>query len=234
MTGSLWTRFWKTESVGDSLDHNMDEKPPNQEDTDVGPGGLSFEEGASVQSFCSSSWFNILHRYCRGARPSPWRHLVHANRRRMYHWYRHLLDTFLDSERRRLHRGVTHALGAGIRPFVLWVVHLARIWDHVSAEWWRKGLFGGYLSEAEIPCYGGVCGECNLAWVRGEWMHRKTDEMLRVCLANFGYIGICEQVSDLVDYSAQVFQRRYSILVSAGAVATNWSERGIALTSACP
>lgn len=64
-------------------------------------------------------------------------------------------------------------------------------------------------------------------------MHRKTDEMLRVCLANFGYIGICEQVSDLVDYSAQVFQRRYSILVSAGAVATNWSERGIALTSAC-
>lgn len=52
MPGSFWTRFRKTESDEDSLDHDGAEKEAVQDDTvDVGPGGLSFEEGASVHSF---------------------------------------------------------------------------------------------------------------------------------------------------------------------------------------
>ncbi|KAF8549796.1 amino acid transporter [Imleria badia] len=47
MSGSLWTRFRKTESVEGSLDHKIGEEQPSQEGTlavDIGPGGLSFEE----------------------------------------------------------------------------------------------------------------------------------------------------------------------------------------------
>jgi hypothetical protein len=54
MSTSLWTRFRKTQSDEDSLDHDIGEKKPVQEITpavDVGPGGLSFEEGAAVNSF---------------------------------------------------------------------------------------------------------------------------------------------------------------------------------------
>ena len=51
MSGSLWTRFRKTQSDEDSLDHDIGEKKPVQEITpavEVGPGGLSFEESALV------------------------------------------------------------------------------------------------------------------------------------------------------------------------------------------
>ena len=58
---------------------------------------------------------------------------MHASHRWIHRWYWHLLDAILDSERSRLDRGVAYALGARIRPLVLWVVHLARVWDHVSA-----------------------------------------------------------------------------------------------------
>lgn len=47
------------------------------------------------------------------------------------------------------------------------------------------------------------------------------------------HIGLCEQVSDLAESSiVRAPQRRSSILVSAGKVATTWSERGIALGGA--
>jgi hypothetical protein len=43
-------------------------------------------------------------------------------------------------------------------------------------------------------------------------------------------VGLCQQVSGFVKISVSLAsQRRSSILVSAGKVATNWSERGIAL-----
>lgn len=58
MSGSLWTRFRKTESEEDSSDHDVDEKEPVREGTvavDALPGELSFEEGASVHFLCSPS-----------------------------------------------------------------------------------------------------------------------------------------------------------------------------------
>ena len=58
---------------------------------------------------------------------------MHPSHRWIHCWYRHLLDALLDPERSWLDRGVAHALGARIRPLVLWVVHLARVWDHVPA-----------------------------------------------------------------------------------------------------
>ena len=54
MPGSIWARFRKTQSNEDSLDDDVGEKKPVQEiasAVEVGPGGLSFEEGASVNSF---------------------------------------------------------------------------------------------------------------------------------------------------------------------------------------
>ena len=51
MSGNHWTRFRKRESDEDSLDHNISEKQSVQEGTvavDVGPGGLSYAESASV------------------------------------------------------------------------------------------------------------------------------------------------------------------------------------------
>lgn len=53
MSGSLWTHFRKTES---NEDRGIDEKQRIiQEVTpvDVGPGGLSFEEGAFVRHFAA-------------------------------------------------------------------------------------------------------------------------------------------------------------------------------------
>jgi len=83
----------------------------------------------------------------------------------MHRWYRHLLDAVLDFEWSGLHRGITHALGARIRPLILRAVHLARVWDHVSSEWRGKSVLGGRLSKTEVPFNGGVCRECDLAWV---------------------------------------------------------------------
>ena len=53
MSGSFWTRFRKTEGDEASSDQDVGEKQPEQEVTpvEVGPGGLSFEEGALVRSF---------------------------------------------------------------------------------------------------------------------------------------------------------------------------------------
>ena len=54
MAGSIWTRFRKTRSDEDSLDDDVGEKKPVQEIApaiEVSPGGLSFEEGASANSF---------------------------------------------------------------------------------------------------------------------------------------------------------------------------------------
>jgi hypothetical protein len=51
MAGSLWTCFQKTQSDKDNLDHDIGEKKAVQEiipAVHVSPGGLSFEEGASV------------------------------------------------------------------------------------------------------------------------------------------------------------------------------------------
>ena len=49
MSASLWTRFRKADNDEDSLGHGIDVKQVIQEvnpAVDVGPGGLSFEEGA--------------------------------------------------------------------------------------------------------------------------------------------------------------------------------------------
>ena len=54
MSGSLWARFQKTESDKGSLDRDVREKQSGQdgvEVAEVGPGGLSFEEGTLVRSF---------------------------------------------------------------------------------------------------------------------------------------------------------------------------------------
>ena len=47
----------------------------------------------------------------------------------------------LHPDRGRFHQSVTHTLGPRIRPLVLWIVHLARVWGHVSPKWWGKGIF---------------------------------------------------------------------------------------------
>ena len=87
---------------------------------------------------------------------------MHPSHHWNYHWHWYLLDALLDSERSRLDWGIAHALGARICPLILWVVHLARVRDDVSSEWWGKGLPGGGLSKTEIPCYDGVCFECHI------------------------------------------------------------------------
>ena len=178
MAGSLWTRFRKTQSDEDTSDHDISEKKPVQAIipvVDVSPGGLSFEEGASINSFAAllPGSVNVLNRHCWRARPSSRRHLMYPSRRRNHHWYRHFLDAFLNSERSRLDRGITHAMGARLSSLVLWLVYLARVWDHVSPEWWGKGLLGGGLSETEIPCYGGVCCECYIARISVGWVYCK-------------------------------------------------------------
>ena len=56
MPGSIWTRFRKTQSDEGSLDDDVGEKKPVQEVApaiEVSPGGLSFEEGASANSFAA-------------------------------------------------------------------------------------------------------------------------------------------------------------------------------------
>lgn len=53
MSGSFSTRFQKTEDDEASSDNDISGEQPTQEAesaVDVGPGGLSFEEGASVPS----------------------------------------------------------------------------------------------------------------------------------------------------------------------------------------
>ena len=172
MSGSHWARFWKRESDEDSLGHCVGEKQSVQEGTravNVGPGGLSFEESALVHLIVGYLRLGLgndcLRRQCWRAWPSSRCHLMHPSHRRMHHRYWHLLDAVLDSEWSGIHRGIAHALGARVRPLVLWVIHLARVWDHVSTEWRGKGVLGGCLSKTEIPFYGGLCCECDIAWV---------------------------------------------------------------------
>ena len=175
MAGSLWTRFWKTQSDEDGLDHDIGDKKPVQEITPVvhvSPGGLSFEEGASINSF-AALLLGSMNRRCWRAWPSSRRHLMHPSHRRIHHWYWHLLNALLDFERSRLDRGVAHALGARLSSLILRLVHLDRVWNHVSPEWRGKGLLGGSLSETEIPCYGGVCCECHIAWIPVGWLYCK-------------------------------------------------------------
>ena len=168
MFGSLSTEFCKTENGEDSSDPDISEKQLVQEAKpaiDTGPGGLSFEEGTSDHSSrlpIVLGLIGILPRRCWRAWSSSRCHIMHTSYRRTNHRLWYLLDPVIYSERSRLHRGLTHALGPRICSFFLRIVHLARVRDHVSSEWWRKGLFGGRLSETEVPCYGGVCCECAL------------------------------------------------------------------------
>ena len=60
MSESLWAHFRKTENDEGSLDRDVGERQSGQdgaEFADVGPGGLSFEEGALGCSFLT-----LLHR----------------------------------------------------------------------------------------------------------------------------------------------------------------------------
>ena len=143
---------------------------------------------------------NTLCRHRWGARSSSRRHVMYASYCGQYHRYRYLLDTFLSSQRSRLHRGFARALGTRILSLFLWVVHLARVWDHVSPKWWRKGLPGGCLSEAKISCHRGVCCECDLAWIHREWVYRKCQLSTCASAVNSGWsVGLCEQVGCLVE-----------------------------------
>ena len=179
MSGSLWARFRKTEKDDDSLDRDVSERQSGPKDgaevADVGPDGLSFEEGTLGRSFVTLllGRTSFMNRHCWRAWPSPRRHLVHASHRRTHPRHRHLLDTILDFERGRLRWSISHALGSWIRSLLLWVVYLARVWDDVSAEWWREGLLGGCVYGAEIPRYGCVRCERDLAWIHCEWVYCK-------------------------------------------------------------
>ena len=190
MFGSLSTEFRKMGNGEDSSDPDIGEKQLVQEvkpAIDAGPGGLSFEEGSPDRPSrlpVILGLTGILPRCCWRAWSSSRCHIMHTSYRRTYHRHRHLLDPVIYSERSRLHRGLTHALGPRICSFFLRIVHLARVRDHVSPQWWRKGLFGGRLSETEVPCYGGVCYECDLPWIHREWVYRKCRLDIYVCGAD--------------------------------------------------
>ena len=180
MSASLWTCFRKTENDKDDVSHVTDEKQLVQEVTptiEVGPGGLSFEEGMSVNTLPCLLFplgFTVtLRRYCRRAWPSSRRHLVHTHHRWTGNRLWNLLDAVLDSEWCWFDRGVSHALGARIHSLVLWFVYLARVWDDVSAEWRGEGLPGGNLYETKVPRYGGVCCKCDPVWIYRERVHCK-------------------------------------------------------------
>ena len=54
MSASVWTRFRKTESNEDSgIDEKQLELVQEVTQVDVGPGGLSFEEGEFVRHFAA-------------------------------------------------------------------------------------------------------------------------------------------------------------------------------------
>ncbi|KAN0073754.1 Amino acid permease domain containing protein [Tylopilus felleus] len=181
MSGSLWTRFRKTESEEDSSDHDVDEKEPVREGTvavDALPGELSFEEdtagGLGRHLGVTSCTLLIVGR---------------------------IIGTGIFSTPSSILSGVG-SIGASL---MLWVLGFVLsfcglfIWLEFGTMFPRSGGEKVYL----------------------EAIYTKPKYLATVVFAS-NAILLGFTASGCIVFAS-------NILVSAGQVATNWSERGIAL-----
>lgn len=144
------------------------------------PGVLTFEEGMSafpmhlLYAFYPSSHKPLtLFRHCwRNGSPSGCLQLYDAYRR-PHNWHRHLLYAVLYSLIRGVCGSLADVMGPRIPLISFWAVHMAGVWYHVPAEWWREGVLGGGVEKATISGHRDICIQRYFVRIHGFRMHSK-------------------------------------------------------------
>ena len=94
--------------------------------------------------------------------------------RRTHYWNWYLFHPVLDSWICGVGRCFSDALGSRIRIVVLRFVHLAGVWNNVSAQWRRKSIPGSRVQETKISRNGHLCRERHSSWLHCLRLHCKS------------------------------------------------------------
>ena len=148
-----------------AVEHSQDEKNVTfaaemadaGSDSNINPGGLTFEEGLSLVQLCFQDIpLTCEDRYCRWdgspsgclqlydaqvtTPPHPICQYLRCDQRGCHHRHWYILHSIDHPRVCRVYRCILDALGPWLRPLVLRALCLARVWHHVSTVWRRKGV----------------------------------------------------------------------------------------------
>lgn len=153
----------------------------SDQDPDLNPGTLTFEEGTcmhyhSLQTFPYISrrccrWYGspsrCLHLYPSHVRFIPWDlpfFEPHPWQRWQDHWYWDLFYTFFNPGVRWFSWRIANAMAPWACHVLLWPVRLAGVRNHVPKKWRREGILGGCVQETKASGDRFLCFQCYPTW----------------------------------------------------------------------